>query len=399
MKVLLLNNFHYRKGGSETVYFQTGRLLAAHGHEVLWFSFADERNVPCPQSEFFPERPSSAIGTSVSYCYNRSAAKALERLLEKEKPDIAHVHLIWGGLSPSVLKVLRRHHIPVVHTVHDYRLVCPGYLFMDGGGAVCERCSRGYFLPCLSHRCAKGSLPQSLLMTFEMYLRRWFFNPLRLIGGFHFVSKFAYERHLAHEPGYAKAKHSVIYNCLPDSPAPEVKRGDYFLYCGRLSREKGVHTLIEAFSRDSNLHLKVTGTGPLENELRAKAASAANIEFCGYRTGEDLSSLLRNCCCVIVPSEWYENNPLSIIEAYSAGKPVIGAAIGGIPEIVREGETGYLFLPSDAEGLLAAAQRLAALSDEDYASLSAGSRRFFEDHFTEEAAYGRLMEFYEELIG
>ena len=399
MKVLLINNYHYRRGGSETVYFQTGRLLAAHGHEVLWFSFADQRNLPCAQSEFFPRRPSSVIESAISYCYNRRAARALERLLEMEKPDIAHVHLIWGGLSPAVLQVLRRHHIPVVHTVHDYRLVCPGYLFMDGTGAVCERCTEGNFMPCLKHRCAKGSLPQSLLMTFEMYLRRWFFNPRRLIGGFHFVSRFAYDRHLAHDSGFAGTRHCIIYNCLPEGSAPEVGRGDYFLFCGRLSREKGVHTLIEAFSRDSGLCLKVVGTGPLEDELRARAAGASNIEFCGYRTGEDLSSLLRNCCCVIVPSEWYENNPLSIIEAYSAGKPVIGATIGGIPEIVSEGESGYLFPPCDAEGLLAAAQRLAALSDEDYASLSAGSRRFFEDHFTEEAAYDRLMEFYEELIG
>lgn len=401
MKILLLNNFHYRRGGSEAAYFNLGRLLESRGHEVMWFSFADPANEPCPQSAYFPPRPANALEGAFSYFWNRRAARALERLLQAEKPDLAHVHLIWGGLSPSVLRVLRRHRIPVVHTAHDYRLVCPGYIFRDGAGKVCERCRRGHYLPCLKHRCAKGSLPQSLLMTLEMYTRQLFHNPLRLIDGFIFVSRFARERHLAHDRHFANARSAVIYNAMPMPQHPAQTPGDEYLYFGRLSREKGVDTLIDAFLRLPDLHLKVVGTGPLEDALRAKvaAAGASNISFCGYMNWSQLQPVIAASRFVMVPSEWYENNPLTVIEAYAAGRPVIGARIGGIPEIVPDGETGYLFPSGETDALCEVLRRAAALTDEQYAGLSRAAFSFFREHFNEEKACLAVEAFYREVLG
>ncbi|MCQ2137714.1 MAG: glycosyltransferase, partial [Bacteroidales bacterium] len=308
MKVLLINNFHYRKGGSETVYFNTGRLLEAHGHQVVWFSFEDEANLPCAQSDYFVKKSASTLGQMKDYFYNGKVRKALERLLEAEKPDIAHVHLLWGGMTPAIFDALRKYNVPLVHTVHDYRMVCPAYTFRNGAGEICEKCHAGSYISCISGRCSKGSLPQSAMMAAEMYSRGLFHSPVKNIDGFIFVSRFCEEKHIEHNKAFAKARRMVLYNSVDvDAPA-SAARGDYFLYYGRLSYEKGVEDLIRAFSRQGAHKLKIVGTGPVEDSLKALAAGAANIEFLGYRSGEPLFDLVRGCSFVIVPSRWYENN-------------------------------------------------------------------------------------------
>ena len=190
MKILLINNFHYRKGGSEAVYFNTAEILRKNGHEVIFFSYKKGENVACDQSDFFVSHK-GALGSLIDYFYNGEAEKKLEALLEKERPDLAHVHLFWGGLSPSIFNALRKYNVPLVHTAHDYRMVCPAYTFKDGAGSKCERCRKWNFYQCALHRCAKGSVPQSIIMAIEMYTRKLFHNPLKNIDGFMFVSRFS----------------------------------------------------------------------------------------------------------------------------------------------------------------------------------------------------------------
>ena len=398
MKVLLINNFHYRKGGSEAVYFNTGRMLEERGHQVVWFSFADDKNMPCAQSEYFPARPGNGVRGALEYFYNHRVERALTRLIEAQRPDIADVHLIWGGMTPAIFRPLKKAGVPLVHTVHDYRMVCPGYTFRNGAGNVCEACGTGRYLPCVKNRCAKGSLVRSALMAAEMYTRRWFHNPLKNIDGFIFVSRFCEGKHIEHDPGFASARRIVLYNTV-DVPAPvNPARGEYFLYYGRLSYEKGVEDLIRAFSAPGMPQLKIVGTGPEEERLRMMAAGVPNIEFTGYRSGEELFSLVRNCSFVVVPSRWYENNPMTIVEAYAYGRPVIGAAIGGIPEIVEDGRTGFLFPQGNAADLSERVIRAEALTDEEYAGMSAAARAFFQDHFAEPDYYNKLVSFFQEII-
>lgn len=398
MKVLLINNFHYRKGGSEAVYFNTAQILQEHGHEVISFSYKDEENVPCEQEPFFVHRK-GGLGTLKNYFYNTEAERNLESLLEKERPDIAHVHLFWGGLSASIFRALKKYNVPLVHTVHDYRLVCPGYTFKNGRGEECERCQRWNYYQCALNRCAKGSLVQSVLMAAEMYSRQVLFNPLKNISGFLFVSKFAQEKHIEHHREYADAKQTVLYNyTTPMLERDIASKGEYFLYYGRLSYEKGVSTLIDVVISIGDLKLKVVGTGPIEDELKSRVSGNSNIEFLGYKSGKELFELVRDARFVVVPSEWYENNPMTVIEAYSLGTPVIGANIGGIPEIVVDGETGYRFESRNVEDLARVITKALALSDEGYAALCEGAYAFYQKNFSAEEHYKKLISFYDSVI-
>lgn len=397
MRVLLINNFHYRKGGSEAVYFNTADLLKANGHEVIFFAFSDDA-IDCDQKEFFDHR-GNKLKQVRDFFWNPDAAKKLEALIMKERPDVAHVHLFWGGLSPSIFGVLKKYDIPLVHSVHDYRMVCPAYTFKDGKGNECERCKRWNYYECALHKCSKGSFVQSVLMSAEMYLRQLFHNPLDNIAGFIFVSNFAKKKHVQHHREFEYSKNIVLYNytnpCLQRSIDG---KKDYMLYYGRLSFEKGIPTLMEAIKRFPSTKLKVVGTGPLENELKTKYAEYTNVEFMGYRSGNELFELVRDARFVLVPSEWYENNPMTIIEAYSLGTPVIGAEIGGIPEIVDEGKTGFCFESRNVESLVNVIARAVCLSHEQYQALCDGAYEFYKKKFSADCHYERLIEFYKQVL-
>ncbi|MGN0007643.1 MAG: glycosyltransferase [Alistipes sp.] len=404
MKILLINNFHYRKGGSEAVYFNMARMLVRHGHEVLFFSCTDSRNEPCGQSGYFikPNASLPKIEGAIRYFYNREAKRNLERLIAEERPDIAHVHLFWGGISPSIFGVLHKHRIPLVHTAHDYRMICPAYTFRTPDGRICEQCRGRHFYRCTLNRCAKGSVAKSLLMSAEMYLRNAFFNPVRNIDGFVFVSRFAHEKHLEYMPAFGGAKYIVAYNSIPslDERFVSSKRGGYFLFFGRLSHEKGVATLIDAFLAKPDAQLKIVGTGPEEAALKARVgqAQAHNIEFLGYRNGDALKETIRDAAFVVVPSEWYENNPMTIVEAYSAGVPVIGARIGGIPEIVDEGKTGFLFDSGNADDLGGRIDEAQALNNAEYAAMSRNAKAFADTHFDEDKNYEKIIGLYRTIL-
>lgn len=408
MKVLLIDVYNYNKGGAETVCFNTGRLLEEHGHQVVYFTLKWPENNPSPFSKYFPESketrrgPLKQVKNMVNYFYHFEAARKLEQLIQDERPDIAHIHLMWGQITPSIFPVLRRHHIPILFTVHDYRIVCPAYTFRDGSGRICEDCRGHAFYKCFTHTCCKGSKMMSAVMAAEQYFRNAFFNPAKYIDGFLYVSNFARDIQEKYMPAVKGKANITLYN-FSTSFVPEAKvlpKEKYFLFFGRLSYEKGVKTLLEAFKGLDGCHLKVVGTGPKEDELKAFVADnkMGNVEFLGYKRGKELSDLVAGAYFVIVPSEWYENNPMTIIESYSVGTPVIGARIGGIPEIVVEGKTGYQFESANSGELrtkIAAADKLSA---EEYHRLSEGTLQFAHDYLSLENYYPRLEKFYKQFL-
>lgn len=402
MKILLINNFHYRKGGSEAVYFNTADLLRRHGHEVVFFSCIDDRNERCAQEKFFvtPNDKLPRIKGAANYFYNTAAARNLKRLLEAEKPDIAHIHLLWGGLSPSILGVLKHHGIPIVHTAHDYRMVCPAYTFRTPDGRICEDCKGRKFYKCAIKRCSKGNLLQSTIMAVEMYIRNVFFNPAKTIDGFIFVSEFSRNKHVEYAPAFANTRSIVLYNTTKNVRSEFMNCGArrYFLFFGRLSEEKGISTLIRAFAELPEYDLKIVGTGSEEAHARELARDCRNIKFLGYKQGDELKRIIADASFVLVPSEWYENNPMTIIEAYTQGVPVIGSHIGGIPEIIAEGGTGYTFAPKDAKALAETVKRAQSLSEKDYDTMIRCTAAFATAHFGEEEHYKRLIGFYKSLI-
>ena len=397
MKVLLINNCHFLRGGSEAVYFNTAKLLKKHGHEVVFFSINDEKNVTSDEKEYFISK-SGAAKKVLTYIYNWDAAKKLDEILTIEKPDIAHSHLMWGGINQSIFHVLKKHRVPLVHTVHDYRMVCPAYTFRNGNGEVCEKCKGGHFIECFKNRCAKGSTFQSALMTTEMLLRNKKWHPALNLNGIIYVSDFAKRKHEEFDTKFEKAKSLVLYNftTVGEQFPPVERDGGYYLYYGRLSHEKGIASLVEAFSKHPEMMLKVVGTGPKEEELKQK--NYCNVEFLGYKTGEELFNLVQNAKFVCVPSEWYENNPMTIVESYSMGVPVIGARIGGIPEIIEEGKTGFLFDSGDVDSLDRVISDVANIDTIDYGKMKKSAYQFFCSHFSSEEYYKTLMLFYNEVI-
>ncbi|OQB30070.1 MAG: Glycogen synthase [Bacteroidetes bacterium ADurb.Bin174] len=404
MKILQINNFHYRRGGSETVYFNTAELLKKNNHEVIFFSSNMAENLPCAQNQYFISNINdmSRWKGLQNYFYNREAKDKLEKLIKAEKPDIAHAHLFWGNISPSIFSVLRKHEIPLIHTAHDYRMVCPAYTFTDTRGNVCKKCQGKYFYWCALRRCSKGNLLESLIMTAEMYFRNAFFSPVKYLDGIIYVSNFAKQKHLQYNHGFSNVPAMVLYNFVAQSNRRYLAQNErkYFLYFGRLSHEKGLHCLIEAFHRMPDYPLKIVGTGPEEEELidYVRKNKIENIEFVGFKTGVALKKFISEAAFVIVPSEWYENNPMTIIEAYSMGVPVIGANIGGIPEILPDGKTGFLFAPKDAESLKHVIARASQLNEQDYKAMSDNALQFAADNFNEELYYQRLDTFYNDII-
>lgn len=401
MKILLIHNVHYRGGGADVVYLNTGALLEKRGHTVLYFSFENKGNVKSKQEEYFVRQP-GLLGQVTNNFYNVRASKQIERLIRLEKPDIAHLHSFWGGLTPSICLVLRRYGIPMFHTVHDYNLINPVSTSTDRYGNICEACEGRYFYKCALKRCFKGSFIKSLILVLGLYFRRNFFDPVRLIDGFIFVSIFAYNKHIKSIAGLDKSNSIILYNFGQNSISNAISSlsDRYFLYFGRLSHEKGLNTLISAFIHLKGLNLKVVGTGPWESGLRSRVINegAENIEFLGYKSGKELESLISNSFFTVVPSEWWENNPMTIIESYSLGVPVIGSNVGGIPEIVNEGKTGFLFEMKNSEQLIQVLEKADSLSEEEYLNMSRESSKVALDKFNEEKQINRMIDFYNEII-
>lgn len=408
MKVLLINNYHFRHGGSETVYFNTADILRQHGHEVIFLSQRRDSNVACDQSTYFSDAidfQTNGLFKKIKgikhYFYNNDAAKGLENLLKHETPDIAHLHIFLCGLTMSVVDVLKRHHIPVVNSVHEYRMVCPAYTFKDGNNSVCEDCgARGYW-HCVKKRCCKGSLLLSWIMATEMFYRNRFHHPAKSIDAFIFVSKFCKDIHLKYDERFSNKMCEVLYN-FRNSDVMENRddtietSNSYYLYYGRLSYEKGIKTLIDAFSVFPNERLIVVGTGPIEEDLKSYCVSnnVSNIDFLGFKSGMELYDLVRRARFVVVPSEWYENNPMTIVEAYSLRTPVIGAAIGGISEIIIDNVTGYLFKSGSKDDLVRVLSETLSLSKKNYMKLKKNAESFSDANFDQEIYYKKLMDIY-----
>lgn len=239
----------------------------------------------------------------------------------------------------------------------------------------------------------------SAMMAAEQYFRNLFFNPAKMADGLIFVSSFSREMHLKYMPALASVPSVTLYNVSKsiDSAVSEPSADRYLLFAGRLSLEKGCKSLIEAFIKLPDVKLKVAGTGPEEEALkkRVEESGASNISFLGYKSGDELQSLIRGAQYMIVPSECYENNPLSVVEAYSAGVPVIGARIGGIPEIVEEGVTGFCFESANTSDMAATVSKAMSIDESVYRGLQKNALDFAVINFNAATYYNKLIRFIE----
>ncbi len=406
MKILQINSCHYRRGGADVVYLNTGKLLEDHGHEVGYFSQKSEKNLQAKTSDYFINETNyfgkSLAGKIISiprFFYSSEAKNKISQLLKDMQPDIAHVHLYKADLTPSILPELKKQNIPVVITLHDYGMLCPHNLMLDGKMNICNRCVTGSALNCIIHKCNRNNLILSSLSAFEYLFQNAIFPFEKYFNKIIAVSKFGQKLHK--DSGKFKRKVDHLYNFYPylEKTEPNRKKGNYFLYFGRLSGEKGVKTLLTAWlGKERNSTLKVVGTGELFDDLSQIAAFSKSIEMIGFKSGDELNTLIREASFIIVPSEWYENNPLTVIEAYANGKPVIGSNIGGIPEIIDDGNTGYLFEMKSVNDLSEKIDHAESLSEAEYAYLSDNARKFADMHFSPDTHYENLIELYNQTI-
>lgn len=405
MKVLQINNVHYRRGGADAVYLNTAALLEQHGVEVVFFNMLKKDNLPCKDEKYWVSSDESRGGGVKSklkalrdFFDNPEAARRIEELIIEERPDIAHVHLFWGmGISPSITKMLKKYNVPLVHTAHDYHLICPVALLMDSKGNVCEACKGKHYYKAMLKGCSHNGRVATCIKAAEQYYHNWKYNPVDVLQGIIYVSHFSRKKHLEFMPSLERVNSTVLYNFNEIGEPRENLNAKYYLYYGRLAQEKGLFTLIEAFRNNPGLQLKIVGTGPLEDAIRQKLPT--NVEMLGPKYGDDLFMLVKGAKFVCVTSECYENNPLTIVEAYSMGVPVIGSNLGGITEIINDGETGFLFEHKNVEELSNCLAKGESLSKDEYGAMCKAAYHFAQENFSSERHYEQLIDFYRDVIG
>ncbi len=362
MRILLVNNFHYLRGGAERCYFDTGKILEENGHEVAYFSTKDAKNFPGKWSRYFIDGMDlnktygllTNMKAAFRILYNFQAKKQLEKLIAEFKPDLAHLHNIHHHLSPSIIHTLKKGNIPAVMTLHDYKLVSPNYNLYAHGKNYERALGRDYY-KCIFDKCIKNSYSASLVCTAEAYLHSWL-GIYRQIDAFISPSLYLKEK-------FRQADFPKTVNYLPNpycGQSLEIERKaqsseKYILYFGRLSEEKGVKDLIEAYLKlSTGVKLYITGTGPLEKDLTDLTKTTGpdeKIVFTGYKNGKNLINIIKNAMFVVMPSRWQENAPYSLVEAMALTKCVLCAKMGGFTDIIENGINGFYYEPNNVDDL------------------------------------------------
>jgi len=403
MRIAIANNYYYLRGGAERVLFEEKRILEAHGHQVCVFAQAHPRNEPSPYSDYFPPfkdwratRGLAKAAMAANIMYDRRAAQCFRRFLEAAQPDAVHAHNIYGGLTTSILDVARERQVPVVMTLHDYKLICPSYLMLKRG-AVCEDCKGGRFIHCLLSRCHKESLTASGVYCAESYLNRWL-HKYDTVRYFICPSMFSLRKHIEHGIPPDRLLHIPNFADV-SAQRPRHQNGRHALFVGRLSGEKGIATLLAA-AKGLDVPVRLVGDGPLMGELQdfVKDNGMTHVIIEGYKSGADLQRLYENAAFLVLPSQCYENAPMSILEAYAYGKPVIGSRIGGIAEMVEHGRTGLQFAPGNATELADCMQTL-WLDEPLRTRMGLAARDKVEREYCAEVHCEQLMGLYRRLLG
>lgn len=420
MRILLVNKFHYIKGGSETYYFSLAEGLRSLGHEVFFFSMKDERNVPCSEEEYFVSNIDynddgliKKIRAGLTLVYSSEAKEKFEAVLQKVRPDVVHLNLVHRQITLSVLDAPSLKGIPVVFTSHDYILICPCYTMVNGSNEVCDECLGGKFSSCVRNECVKKSRTKSFLAFLEAaYLKKH--KSYQRIDRIIAPSRFMEAKLL--EAGFPSKQVVYMQNFINARICEEAKKATAprlpsrnILYFGRLSAEKGLSTLLQAFSRTiesigGDWKLVIAGTGPFLPEMKGLVEDldiSKSVMIVGYKTGNELAELIEGACFTVLPSEWRENMPYSIIESFAKGTPAIGNSIGGIPELIKDGETGFLAEAGSVDSLVRALLRAVDLSadEEAYAAMRKRCRSYVVEHCDPNEYVKSLVDLYEQLVG
>ena len=358
MKILMINKFLHPNGGSETYIFKLGAYMQSVGHEVQYFGMEHEGrvvgnrvNAYTSNMDFHGGSKLAKLLYPIKTIYSSEARKKIRMVLDDFQPDVCNLNNFNYQLTPSIILEIRKwekqggHKCKIFFTAHDYQLVCPNHMCNNPNTHEnCEKCLGGNFLNCTKGRCIHGSLAKSAIGTMEATFWKWM-GVYKQIDTIICCSHFMKTK-LDTNPVLAQ-KTVVMHNFIDPVEQKKVQKKDYVLYFGRYSQEKGIATLIQAAKELPEIPFVFAGSGPLEQLLEG----VPNITNVGFQSGEALEKLIREARFTVYPSEWYENCPFSVMESQMYGTPVLGADIGGIPELIRVGETGELFESGNIEKL------------------------------------------------
>lgn len=357
MRILMINKFLYPNGGSETYIFKLGDYLKSQGHEVQYFGMehkgrcvGNRVNAYTSDMDFHGGSKLAKLTYPLKTIYSSEARKKLRLVLNDFKPDVCHLNNFNYQLTPSIILEIQKwrkegNKCRIVFTAHDYQLVCPNHMCNNPNtGENCEKCLGGHFLNCVKGKCIHGSTARSVIgmLEAEFWKRNGAYN---YIDTMICCSKFLKTK-MDSNPLFAQ-KTIALHNFVDKVEWKDTCKKEYVLYFGRYSKEKGIETLIQVCKQLPDIPFVFAGTGPLESEL----SGIPNVRNVGFQRGKALEKLIREARFSIYPSEWYENCPFSVMESQMYGTPVLGADIGGIPELIEAGKTGTLFESGNANDL------------------------------------------------
>ncbi len=402
MRVLQINNYHYPRGGSDRYFLDLTTMLRERGHDVRTFSTERTENI---HRDYFAVSPvqgcdterAGSVSNVTKFVYSPAARRQMEGLLAEFRPDIVHLHIYYGQLTASILKPLREAGIPVVHTQHEYKLVCPTH-GLYAHGKYCDACGGSQFWHALVKRCNRNSMARSGLSMAEAYVSR-LLGDRRLVDRFIAVSNF--QRQKLVDLGLPADRLRTLYNFTERSREPPQGTGDYFLFVGRLQPGKGLQTLFEAFARMPSDAPPLKVAGSCENSrywrsVAQEAGIADRVEWLGHVSPDLLADLYRGCVALINPSQLNETFGLTCLEAMAHGRPVIAANSGALPEVVRHSRDGMIFEPGDVDQLADAMMYLWRQPSQARDMGVSGWQRVG-DTFSSAAHYGALLAIYEEV--
>ena len=399
MRILLVNKFHYLRGGSEKYYFELAQLLKSKGHTVGFFSMKHEENITTGDAEYFVEEIDLNTGSklkALDVIYSQENKRLMAKALEEFKPDIVHINNFQRQLSASIIDAIKEKNIPIVMTAHDLNPICPASIMLYNG-EVCDDCITKGYAQCIKKKCVKGSTLKSTLGVMEKKyydIHKVFrkidciispseFNKNQLVNG-----KLKYNEIVA------------LHNFVNESERNDYVLGDYAFYLGRLSKEKGILNLIEAIGDIPDAKLLIAGDGPERERIEAYISEHkldGRITLLGYQNQDSIHKYITNSRFVVIPSICNENCPYSVLEAMEIGKPRVASRIGGIPELIADGENGYLYKADDINELK---EKLTLLLDNDdkVNRFAQKSRELYESYYSPDSYYNELIKIYNKVM-
>lgn len=389
MKVAVIHNTYQQPGGEDVVVEQESRLLESRGHTVVSYRRSNHE-----LDQFSKARQLLMVKDIV---YSGESKREIRALLEKEKPDLVHVHNTFMMISPSAYEACQQQGIPVLQTLHNYRLLCPAWT-LSRKGRVCEECVTDGLWRGVLHGCYRGSRAMTAAVALMLKVHRMRGTWNESVDGYVALSAFARGKFI--DGGLPAGKIHVKPNFVRSDPGAKTRPGSHALFVGRLSPEKGADTLLRAWARlKTGIPLHIAGDGPDRQALEARAAAEGltNVTFRGWLGREETLAAMKDAAFLVVPSVWYEGFPMTIAESFACGTPVVCSRLGGLQEIVADQATGLHFTAGDAEDL---AQKVdwACGHPAELLEMGRRARQEYESRYTAERNYGLLMDIYERTI-